>query len=213
MLTLYSLKPFKAELKGLVRDNRIAWACEEVGQPYKVIVLDPLKKEHKTAEYLKIHPMGKVPAIEDGGFVLFESSAICTYLGEKNRKLVPSPGTKDRALYDQWMAFVLTQIEAQSTRVFAADKFWEPNELTSKMRAQAIEFLEPALDVLNSVLSQRTNLVKDFSMVDLMLSMVLRYLSATELVQKRRALSDYLSRNYERPAYAQGLKKIEAAQG
>lgn len=211
-MKLYSLKPFRPDLKGIVRDNRIAWACEEVGQDFDLVILDPLKKEHKTPEYLKIHPMGKVPAIDDEGFILFESSAICTYLADKHKRLAPLPGTKERTLYNQWMAFTLTQIEAYSVRIFAADKFWEPGELTTKMRAQAVEFLEPALDVLNREFSSKPCLMHEFSMVDLLISHMLKYLSADDLVKRRPALLAYLNRNFDRPAYTKALKKVETLQ-
>ncbi|CAN7938046.1 unnamed protein product [Ixodes hexagonus] len=42
--------------------------------------LNLLKHEHLTPEYLKVNPFHKVPTIDDDGFVLYESSAICSYL-------------------------------------------------------------------------------------------------------------------------------------
>ncbi len=78
MITVYSLSAFKSELKGVIRDIRVVWTLEELGMPYERKVMDPLQREHKAAEYRAIHPFGKVPAIRDGDFTLFESAAICS---------------------------------------------------------------------------------------------------------------------------------------
>ncbi|HEV8389299.1 MAG TPA: glutathione S-transferase family protein [Dongiaceae bacterium] len=57
------------------------------------------KDETRTPEFLKINPRGKVPAIVDDGFALYESNAICEYLEEKypQKPLLPKDA-KDRAL-------------------------------------------------------------------------------------------------------------------
>eukprot|EP00980_Cylindrotheca_fusiformis_P014377 scaffold3827_cov179-Cylindrotheca_fusiformis.AAC.41 len=70
-------------------------------------------------EVLKLNPLGKVPILveEDGGFSLFESGAINTYLGDKyrarNSTLVPVPGTRERGLYEQTLSVLATEMDAQ----------------------------------------------------------------------------------------------------
>ena len=63
--------------------------------------------EMKTRDYLAIHPLGKVPAIDDDGFVLWETTAIFEYLATKHGgdALVPPRGTRQGALVSQWMAY------------------------------------------------------------------------------------------------------------
>ncbi|HTP85049.1 MAG TPA: glutathione S-transferase family protein [Alphaproteobacteria bacterium] len=51
---------------------------EEKGQRYRVQAMKP--GEHKSAAYLALHPFGRVPAIEHGGFRLYETQAILRYL-------------------------------------------------------------------------------------------------------------------------------------
>src|SRR5262245_52210997 len=42
--------------------GRIAhWMLEEVGAPYRMVILDFEKREHKTPDFLELNPMGKVP--------------------------------------------------------------------------------------------------------------------------------------------------------
>lgn len=48
--------------------------------PYEVVFVDIAKGEQKKEDYLKMQPFGKVPVMDDDGFVMFESRAICRYL-------------------------------------------------------------------------------------------------------------------------------------
>ncbi len=70
---------------------RVQLALEHKGLPYRPHLLSFGKQEHKTAEYLAINPRGKVPAIVDDGFALYESNAIVEYLDAKypERPLYP----------------------------------------------------------------------------------------------------------------------------
>nr|WP_330359425.1 glutathione S-transferase N-terminal domain-containing protein [Moorena bouillonii] len=65
------------------RATIVQWYLEELGVPYEYILLDMKAGEHKQPEYLSINPMGKVPAIVDGDFKLWESGAILVYLANK----------------------------------------------------------------------------------------------------------------------------------
>lgn len=56
---------------------------EHKGIPYQLKRLSFDNDETKSPEFLKVNPRGRVPAIVDDGFALYESSAICEYLEEK----------------------------------------------------------------------------------------------------------------------------------
>ena len=62
------------------------------------------KGEHRRPEHLLIHPFGKVPVIDDDGFVLYETRAINAYLDAKlgGPQLVPTD-PRERARMDQWI--------------------------------------------------------------------------------------------------------------
>lgn len=51
--------------------------------PYKTVDLDMANGAHKAPDYLKISPLGQVPAIDDNGFTLSDSNAIIMYLSKK----------------------------------------------------------------------------------------------------------------------------------
>jgi glutathione S-transferase len=84
--------------------RKVLWTCHELG-------LDRLHKDFNGAtllstfpHYRAINPNGMVPAIDDGGFVLWESNAIIRYLATKHRRhdLLPEDPEK-RAVIEQWM--------------------------------------------------------------------------------------------------------------
>ena len=57
----------------------VRWYLEELGIPYEFVLLDMKAGEHRQPDFLGINPMGKVPAITDGEFKLWESGAILLY--------------------------------------------------------------------------------------------------------------------------------------
>jgi glutathione S-transferase len=64
-------------------------------------------------DYLALHPHGYVPALEDDGGVLVESSAIALYLVERygEGKLAPAPATFARGKYYEWMVYVPATVD------------------------------------------------------------------------------------------------------
>jgi glutathione S-transferase len=140
-MIVYGLKAIFPEQKGNIREIRPVWALEELCEKYEIIFLNPKLKENDTEEFLRISPFGTVPAIRDGDFSLFESAAICTYIGDKHGKLVPPMQTRERALYDQWISAILSNIEPHTVRIIACDYFLERGEKTSHLREMAERML------------------------------------------------------------------------
>ena len=89
------------------RGVRAIWLCEELGIPYEVEVIDFSPRFKNSPEWRAKSPTGKVPAMTDDGFTMFESGAICDYLLERygDGRLQPAAGTEARALCRQWCWF------------------------------------------------------------------------------------------------------------
>ena len=85
------------------RASIIQWYLEELAVPYEFVKLDMQAGEHQKPAYLAINPIGKVPAIVDGDFHLWESGAILLYLAEKYGKVKYSP--EDNGQIAQWVFF------------------------------------------------------------------------------------------------------------
>ncbi len=95
------------------RSARCRWLLQELNVPFEGIKVQLSQGEHKKPEFLKINPYGRVPVLVDGDLVLSESIAICLYLADKyaDKKLIPPPGTPERAKHDQWLLFCATELE------------------------------------------------------------------------------------------------------
>lgn len=90
------------------RAVRARWMLEELGVGYQLNLVDLRMGEHKSAAHQKLHPLGKVPALEIDGTVIFESLAILLYLADRfwEKDLAPvAEERKARADYLTLMAF------------------------------------------------------------------------------------------------------------
>ncbi len=78
------------------------WLFEELGNPpHELRVLNFKKEEHKSAAYLAINPMGKVPTFVHGNTVVTEAAAIAMYLADlfPEKGLAPAIGDTARGTY------------------------------------------------------------------------------------------------------------------
>jgi GSH-dependent disulfide-bond oxidoreductase len=81
---------------------KVSIMLEECGLPYTPHFIDMAAQEQKTPEFLAINPNGRIPAIVDDGFPVFESGAILIWLAEKAGKFLPSD-PKARSTVVQWV--------------------------------------------------------------------------------------------------------------
>jgi GSH-dependent disulfide-bond oxidoreductase len=88
---------------------KVSIALEEMALPYEVRVIDFASQEQKTDWYMKLNPNGRIPTLEDDGFVIFESGAILIYLAEKTGKFLPRD-VQQRSRVMQWLMFQMSAI-------------------------------------------------------------------------------------------------------
>lgn len=173
------------------RGTIIQWYLEEIGVPYELVALDLSAGEHKNPDFLAINPIGKVPAIKDGEFTLWESGAILVYLAEKQGDLPESLEARSQIL--QWILF--------------ANATLGPGLFSEATRDRAIaEQLGP----LNQLLEKQTFLVSDrFTVADVAVGALLNYLPLMLKMNfnEHPAISEYLKRLSERPAFMNTIGK------
>lgn len=94
------------------RGRIIRWLLEELDLSYKVEVLE-YGSEIKSAEFLALNPMGKVPVIQHGDVVVTETAAICAYLADQfaDKKLAPALASPERGTYYRWLFFAAGPLE------------------------------------------------------------------------------------------------------
>ena len=88
------------------------WMLEEVGASYETHILAYGDTGMKSAAYLALNPMGKVPAIVHRGKVVTECAAICAYLADAFPAAGLAPTPDERADYYRWMFFAAGPVEA-----------------------------------------------------------------------------------------------------
>lgn len=190
------------------RSSRITWALEEVGADYQFVSVNLVKGEGQTPEFLALNPGGKVPVLVDGDLVLTESAAICTYLGDRfpETGLVPRPGTAERALYDQWCFFVLTELE-QPLWTIGKHKFALPEERrVPEIKDTAVWEFQRAAALLAKGLEGKSYLVGDsFTMADLLAAHTLTWARSARILHKIDLLEDYRQQQLSRDAFSRAL--------
>lgn len=165
MLTIYALDLSAPALKVLYVANALGLQYEKKG-------INLMGGEGQNPEYLKIHPAGKVPAITDGDFKLFESNAIIRYFArKKNSDLYPND-IKKQAIIDQWIDFVSIHIQNGVSRVLW-NKVFAPKlgkEVDQNSMKCGYEFLEKYLPVVDQQLGNSKYLAGDnLSLADFVL--------------------------------------------
>ena len=92
------------------RGRIVRWMLEELGQPYEaeIIAYDRMK----SPDYLSVHPLGKVPAINHNGHVVTECAAICAYLADVFPQADLGPRTDEKADYYRWLFYAAGPLEA-----------------------------------------------------------------------------------------------------
>ncbi len=167
------------------RASIVQWYLEELAVPYEFAVLDMQGGEHRQPEYLAINPMGKVPAIVDGDFQLWESGAIVFYLSQKYGNTPQSQ--EDQAKINQWIIF--------GNATLATGIFVEANREKEMPRL---------MTALNQIFEQQPFLLgDDFTAADVAVGSILCYIPLMLKLDLSEypAVLNYMKRISERPAF------------
>ena len=90
------------------RGTNVVWMLKECGAQYDVKLI-PFGEAMKSADYLAVNPMGKVPALKADGTVLTETAAIITFLAEQfpDKHLIPAADSLARGEFYRWLCFAI----------------------------------------------------------------------------------------------------------
>jgi glutathione S-transferase len=181
------------------RGRVVRWMLEEVGQPYKVELLD-YASTMKAPGYLAINPMGKVPALRHGDAIVTETAAICAYLADAfpQARLAPPPGDRLRAPYYRWLFFCAGPFEAAASNKVLG--FVVPPE---RERMMSYGNFAKTLSTLEAAVSSGDYLVgNSFTAADLYVGVQIGFGMMFGTLEKRPAFERYWQRMSARPAYA-----------
>lgn len=96
---------------------------EWIGEPYTVQLMQ--KEDLGTPAYRKLNPLGKVPTIDDNGWVLYENAAILNYLADKHpeAKLGGDGTPRGRAEVNRWLAIINSDMHPTFKPLFGATSY------------------------------------------------------------------------------------------
>jgi glutathione S-transferase len=146
--------------------RKVLTVLAETNTPYAMNVIDFGKGEHKQEPHLSRQPFGQVPAIDDAGFALFESRAICRYLNDKAGSPLAPPDAQPRALMEQWMSVEQSNYSGAAMKYVYHHVFNRPQEPDVLEKAAAM--IEKTLSALGKPLERRPYLTgESFSLADI----------------------------------------------
>ena len=192
------------------RGQIVRFMLEELGEPYETALLD-YGTTMKSADYLAINPMGKVPAIRhlgaDGkGRVVTEAAAICAYLADAFPAAGLAPGTDDRADYYRWLFFAAGPVEAAVTNKAMGFVLPEGRE-----RSAGYGSLDDTLDTLETAVTGRSWICGGtFTAADVYVGAQISWGLMFGTIEARPAFVDYWNLLKERPAYLRASELDDA---
>ncbi len=182
------------------RTIRVLWMAGELGIAYEQKDWLPRSPETRTPEFRALNPNGRVPVIDDDGFVLSESMAINCYLAKKHRSALYPADPKHEALALQWSLWETDRLDRQIVDYVRHTSALPAAERKPELAAAAWKDVVPAFDVLETVLTKSRWLAgPEFSVGDLNVASAL-YRALTVDLAKWPRVQAWLKTCWERPA-------------
>ena len=190
------------------RAVRIAWLLEELGLEYELEHFKVGDKILRSAEYKKIHPMGRIPVLEDGKVTIYESGAILQYILAKydNGSLSLTHKDPEFPEYLQWIHYAEGSIMQQVNTLVVETILLPPEKKNEVNVARALKLIKIALSNVNSRLSDREYLAGKFSGADIMTGHACYGArNAGADISEFMHIQDYLERLLSRPAFKKAI--------
>jgi glutathione S-transferase len=195
--------------QGFVKDMRIRWALEEIGQPYRERLIGGIFEE-QPPEYLADQPFGQVPVYKEDGLSLFESGSILIHIGGKDERILPcDAGGRGRAI--SWMIAALNSVEPALSALMLVGHAGAEKDWAEDAKDAVRPFAEKRLAMLSNALGDREWLEGRFTIGDLVMIDVLRTAPEDELVPAHPNLAAYVERGTARPAFKAAMSAQLAA--
>jgi glutathione S-transferase len=196
------------------RASRNIWLAHELGMAFRHVpviqsyrLADPTAADApintRSAEFLRVNPNGRIPAMEDDGLVLNESLAINLYLAKKHGgPLAPATLAEDGQM-TAWALWAATEAEPHTIEVLYHRLAKPPEERDAAKADAAVAALWAPFAVLDAALAASGFLVGGrFTVADINTAEVIRYaLPAPELFAAAPRVKAWLEACHARPAF------------
>jgi glutathione S-transferase len=172
------------------------WLLEELGEPYELHAMTLSSGAHKTPEFLRKNPMGKLPVVVHDGAAISEMGAIALHLTERfpQKGLAPAVGDADRAAFLRWMFFSGSVVEP-----CLGEKFFKWSVPAANVAWGCFSDMERVLN--EALLAQPYLLGERFTAADVVVGATLRFGVMFGAIPKEGAIAAFVDRLTHRPAF------------
>ena len=193
------------KIYGTPRSNTIRplWLAHELEIAYELVAVPLGAEGSRKPDYLRINPNGKVPCIDDDGFILWESLAINLYLAKKHGGTLGPASLAEEGRMLQWGFWSAIEIEQQATTVLYHGALLAPAERDPAAVKTALQNLEAPLWVLDDALKAGGGYLvgRRFTVADLNAICCIFYLrSAPSALDSKPAVRAWYEAGMARPA-------------
>ena len=191
----------RLRIYGIARTRafRALWIAKELSLDYEHVPIEIGAAGARQPEYLAINPNGRLPAIDDDGFVLWESLAITLYLAKKHGRLYPTT-LEGEAKAWQWSLWAVQEVD-RGVNIWSLHAVRLPPEDRDPQRLnEALKVIAAPFKVLDGALAARPYLLGDeFTVADLNVAAVISRAIDMDLAATPH-VGDWLRRCLGRPA-------------
>jgi glutathione S-transferase len=181
--------------------RRVRIALIEKGIPAELVEVDMPARAHRSPAYLALNPYGRVPTLEEDGFVLYESTAILEYLEatHPNPPLVPADA-RGRALVSMHMKLCDIQLARQTGIIIFPKRFLPKERWDEPAMAQAKKEIEKHVEILEAQLKGKQYMVGDrYSLVEVCYTPFVEFFPLMEITPPSN-VAGWVARMLERPS-------------
>ena len=204
------------------RAARPLWAAAELGLAYTHIPTPYLGGATRSPEFLAINPNGHIPALDDGGVIVWESMACALYLAERFSRPAGSPDASDLWARDSgelaavlgWAFWAVTECEKDALVFLMHTHAMAPERRKPALALEAARRLAGPLKVLEQHLERAASRCAEvgddaaflagrrFTVADVCVASVLAWVvEAQQLMAPLPHVRGWLQRCLTRPAY------------
>ena len=191
------------------RAGRIIWLMEELELEYEVNVMPFSKEGLKSDEHRARHALGRVPVLEDGEVMIFESGAIIEYVLTRHKEggLKPKTDSPEFPYYLQWFHYCEGMVMPPMNQIVVQTILLPPDRRDENVLKQAKNLLSKSLMMVNANLADKDYLIGNFSAADLMLGHAC-YMSNRMgcVTDEMPHIKDYVERIVTRPAFKKAIE-------
>jgi len=197
MIKLYTFPPS-------TNSRKVRIVLLEKGLEFERVNVDLTKREQKNPEYLKIHPFGQVPALDDEGFVLYDSTVINEYLEDE----YPYPSLMPSDSEGRARARLLEDFRDSHFNPYCVHIIYEMRKPEGERDSQRIENaktqISACFDRLERELEGKEYLVGTFSLADIAFMANFDFMDrfAISIDPKHKMTTAWIARLKARPSYA-----------